>query len=258
MRSLLVASTLVALAGCAPPSIGSYPDTPDEPPADPTPTAARSATPPPPGTVAADGTRPKGKPTLTVTLVGTGTITSTPAGLTCTSTTCTGAFDAGTTVVLTATPTAGSFFGSWSGACTGALACSAAMTGDVAIGADFESLTGTWTGPYTHQETVNGCTFNNAGTLTVVASPASGTSVPTSAKITGLQIKNGCNLTGTKDGTANANATFDSGTVTGTWNFQIPNVPSLPLPFSAKVSGKTMTGTWTCAGCTGSFTIAKP
>ncbi len=54
--------------------------------------------------------------TLTVTLagVGDGAVTSSPAGIDC-GATCAAAFDAGSTVTLTATPDAGSVFGAWSG-----------------------------------------------------------------------------------------------------------------------------------------------
>jgi GH25 family lysozyme M1 (1,4-beta-N-acetylmuramidase) len=49
---------------------------------------------------------------------GAGTVTSSPAGVSCTSS-CTKAFPAGSTVSLTATPDAASEFDSWSGACAG-------------------------------------------------------------------------------------------------------------------------------------------
>jgi hypothetical protein len=60
---------------------------------------------------------------------GTGTITSSPAGIHC-GTQCTGSFDAGSTVILTATPDTGSVITSWGGACTGATGntCNVTMT----------------------------------------------------------------------------------------------------------------------------------
>ncbi len=61
---------------------------------------------------------------LTVAKAGTGsgTVKSSPAGISCGST-CTHKFAAGTVVTLTATPKAGSTFAGWSGACTGTGNC---------------------------------------------------------------------------------------------------------------------------------------
>jgi hypothetical protein len=55
-------------------------------------------------------------PTLTVSKTGTGTgsVSSSPAGITCGGT-CASSFDYGTVVTLTATPDAGSVFTGWSG-----------------------------------------------------------------------------------------------------------------------------------------------
>ena len=54
-----------------------------------------------------------------MTIVGQGTVTSSPAGINC-PTTCTGTFADGAVVSLTATPTSGNNFSGFSGACTGA------------------------------------------------------------------------------------------------------------------------------------------
>lgn len=66
---------------------------------------------------------------LTVKRAGTGagTVTSSPAGITCGSN-CTHAFPAGTRVTLTAKPVSGSTFAGWSGACTGTRSCMVTMT----------------------------------------------------------------------------------------------------------------------------------
>ena len=65
---------------------------------------------------------------LTVNLAGTGTgtVTSSPAGINCPGT-CSAAFQAGSNVTLTATPNAGSTFGGWGGACLGS-SCSITMS----------------------------------------------------------------------------------------------------------------------------------
>ena len=58
--------------------------------------------------------------TLTVSKTGTGSgvVTSSPAGINC-GTNCAAAYTSGTVVTLTATPSTGSLFSGWSGACTG-------------------------------------------------------------------------------------------------------------------------------------------
>ncbi len=75
--------------------------------------------------------------TLTVTLagVGTGSVSSTPGGISC-PTACATAFVSGTVVTLTATPAAGSLFMSWSGACTGS-SCSVTMSAAQSVTATF-------------------------------------------------------------------------------------------------------------------------
>ncbi len=77
--------------------------------------------------------------TLTVVKAGTGTgkITSTPAGISCTAT-CKHVFAAGTVVTLTAAPTAGSKFVGWSGACTGTGKCVVKMTAAKSVKATFK------------------------------------------------------------------------------------------------------------------------
>ncbi len=76
--------------------------------------------------------------TLSVTRAGsgTGTVTSTPAGISCGSD-CSEAYSQGTTVVLTATPDAGSTFTGWSGACAGVGTCSVPITGGASVTATF-------------------------------------------------------------------------------------------------------------------------
>ena len=74
---------------------------------------------------------------------GTGTVTSSPAGITCGGD-CSEVYNHGTTVVLTATPTTGtaataSVFAGWSGGgCTGTGTCSVSMTGARSVTATFD------------------------------------------------------------------------------------------------------------------------
>lgn len=81
-------------------------------------------------------------PTLSVYEVGLGhgTVTSTPAGISCTAGAgCTGDFTAGSTVTLTATPATGFTFGGWSSNCTpdSANACTVVMTTNEPVGVIF-------------------------------------------------------------------------------------------------------------------------
>ncbi len=84
------------------------------------------------------GQTPATSYTFTVTLAGTGsgTVTSTPAGISC-SPTCSAAFASGTSVKLTATPAKGSYFVGWSGACKGTSACTVTVNTNLAATATF-------------------------------------------------------------------------------------------------------------------------
>jgi hypothetical protein len=103
-------------------------------------------------------------PTLSVakTGSGSGTVTSSPAGITC-GATCSHKYAPGTMVTLTATAAAGSVFTGWSGGgCSGTGTCVVTLSSSSAVTAEFESvetLTVTKTG-------------NGAGGGTVTSSPA--------------------------------------------------------------------------------------
>jgi hypothetical protein len=88
---------------------------------------------------------------VTVTKAGTGsgTVTSSPAGVNCGST-CSYGYPYGTSVTLTATPATGSSFAGWSGACTGTGTCMVTTNDTTAVTATFtlipETLTVSKTG----------------------------------------------------------------------------------------------------------------
>jgi List-Bact-rpt repeat protein len=65
------------------------------------------------------GSQSKGVVTVALQGTGTGTVTSSPGGINCPTGACGAQFNVGDTIVLTATPNAGSTFGSWTG-CTSA------------------------------------------------------------------------------------------------------------------------------------------
>jgi hypothetical protein len=67
---------------------------------------------------------------------GAGTVTSSPAGITC-GTTCEATFDAHTAVTLTAAPASGSRFAGWSGACSGTGPCQMTLDADATATAIF-------------------------------------------------------------------------------------------------------------------------
>ncbi len=103
--------------------------------------------------------------TLTVSLSGSGsgTVTSSPVGISCGSD-CAENYAPGTSVVLTATPAAGSSFNGWSGACSGATAqCTVSMGSSQSVTASFVSA------PTTRLVTL---TKSGSGTGSVTSSPA--------------------------------------------------------------------------------------
>lgn len=249
---------MVLVGACSAPSIDASLDTDDVKLPDRSPVTGVAGDGGPPPTT--DSGRGPDELALTVTLSGqgTGTISSTPSGLTCAGTTCKGSFARGTTVTLVAKPASGALFGGWSGGCIGTSACAAKLDAAVNAMADFESLDGSWSGTYTNTRLANGCTFNNAGNLGVTVK-ATASTFSSAASVTGLELRNGaCQLVGmTTGGSPDATVAIAGDTLTGTWNVAAAG-GSLAFPFTAKVVGKTMTGMWTCSTCTGSFKLTKP
>ena len=79
--------------------------------------------------------------TLTATKNGTGSgaVSSDPQGLNC-GATCSKTFTAGTQMTLTASPSPGSQFTGWAGACAAAGACTFSMSANTAVTATFDTL----------------------------------------------------------------------------------------------------------------------
>src|SRR3989449_215474 len=75
-------------------------------------------------------------PLLRVTATGGGTVTSSPAGISC-SPSCTKDFPLGTVVTLSATPASGRVFSGWSGDCAGTGDCVVTMSAAHSVGATF-------------------------------------------------------------------------------------------------------------------------
>ena len=81
--------------------------------------------------------------TLTVSKVGSGTVTSSPAGIDC-GATCAASFSSGASVTLTAVPANGSVFTGWSGGgCTGSGTCNLTVSAAATITATFTAATST-------------------------------------------------------------------------------------------------------------------
>ena len=82
--------------------------------------------------------------TLTVSKTGTGagTVTSSPAGITC-GNDCSGSFPRGTSVTLSAAAASGSTFAGWSGGgCSGTATCTTVMTTSQTVVAQFNANPG--------------------------------------------------------------------------------------------------------------------
>lgn len=73
---------------------------------------------------------------LSTSVSGSGTITSSPAGISC-GADCSESYATGTYVTLTATANSGYTFAGWSGACTGTGSCVVSMTSNKAVAATF-------------------------------------------------------------------------------------------------------------------------
>jgi sugar lactone lactonase YvrE len=84
------------------------------------------------------GVAPPPTQQLAVTVDGleNGVVTSTPAGIEC-PTDCTQGFGRGRQVTLTATPSPGSQFAGWTGACSGTGPCTVTLNADSTVGASF-------------------------------------------------------------------------------------------------------------------------
>jgi hypothetical protein len=77
--------------------------------------------------------------TLSVSTTGSGSVTSSPSGITCPGT-CSASFGEGTSVTLTATPASGFELTGWGGACSGTGACVVALNTDVSVSATFTAI----------------------------------------------------------------------------------------------------------------------
>jgi len=75
--------------------------------------------------------------TLSVSIVGNGSVTSSPTGILCTSGTCSASYDVSSTISLVAKAVKRGSFAGWSGACSGTSECVIQLSTDQFVGATF-------------------------------------------------------------------------------------------------------------------------
>jgi Fe-S cluster biogenesis protein NfuA len=131
---------------------------------------------------------------LTISLVGSGSVSSQPAGINC-GTACTADFADATLVTLTATPSANNSFSEWTGACSGSSSCTVTMNQIQTVGAKFIPIPATIQFSLTLAVTGNG-TVTSAPTgincgATCTAQFDSGTSVALTATPAAGQVFSG-------------------------------------------------------------------
>lgn len=224
-------------------------------------------------------------PTFALTVskngTGSGTVTSSPAGINC-GATCTASFAQGTTVTLTAAPASGSVFAGWSGGgCSGTGTCTVTTNAAQSVTATFNTAPAS-----TFNLTVN---KNGTGSGTITSNPAgincgatcsaafsAGTAVALSAvAASGSTFAGwsggGCSGTGfctlTMNAAQNVTATFNTAQSFGTLNLQVSGLPSGnsatltitgPNGFNQQRTILTGTGQSLSDVVTGTYTVTAP
>ena len=163
---------------------------------------------------------------VTVTGAGSGTVTSSPSGISCPSG-CSASYDTGTEVTLTAAPASGSTFASWSGACGGS-----SQTASVTLAAG-RSCTATFDVEQQETATLN-VTVTGAGSGTVTSSPS------------GISCPSGCSASYDTGTEVTLIAAFASGSTFAGWSGDC----------SAESLGVTVTMD-AARSCTATFDVAE-
>ena len=171
------------------------------------------------------GTVPSSFP-VTVGLSGTGsgTVASSPAGITCGSS-CTASFPPGTVVTLTAAPGTGSTFTGWNGACFGTSTCTLTMSAARSVTASFAlAAPSTYTLSVTKAGTGSGTVTSSPAGITCgstcSASFTSGASVTLTAATRWNAVFVGWNCTGTSSSTCQSTARSLNISLTGNTTVQ--------------------------------------
>ena len=109
---------------------------------------------------------------LSVGVSGSGTVSSSPAGISCPST-CSASFSDGAAVSLSATPASGYSFSGWSGACSGTGNCAFTISGATNVSASFTAVPG-FTIAVTNPSQQTPLSLGHSMTYNVTVSPTSG------------------------------------------------------------------------------------
>lgn len=218
--------------------------------------------------------------TVNKTGTGSGTVTSSPAGINC-GATCSASFAQGTTVTLTAAPASGSVFAGWSGGgCSGTGTCTVTMSAVQSVTATFNTApastfnltvnkSGTGSGTITSNPSGINCgttcsaPFNAGTVVTLSAAAASGS---TFAGWSGACTGTG-NCTITMSAAQTVTAAFNLAQSFGTLSLQVSGLPSGnsatlaitgPSGFSQQRTIMTGTGQSLSDVVTGTYTVTAP
>jgi sugar lactone lactonase YvrE len=138
--------------------------------------------------------------TLTVSVSGSGTVTSTPSGISCPAN-CSVGFNMGTIVNLTASPSAGYSFSGWSGACSGTGGCPLTMNSPTNVSATFTPLP-TFTLVVDQPSQTTPLSLGHSMTYAVSVSPQYGFTGTVALSVSGLRAGVTAQLSNTSINTA--------------------------------------------------------
>jgi phospholipase C len=208
--------------------------------------------------------------TVAVAGAGAGTVTSSPAGITCSNSStsgCTASFTQGTAVTLNADPITNDTFVGWSGGCSGAANCSVTLNAASSVTATFGgslpppnsypltiTLAGAGTGTVTSSPAGINC--SNSSTVACTASFTQGTAVTLSAAPSTNDTFAG--WSGGCTGTTSCSVTLSAASsVTATFGGALPPPNSYPLTITLAGAGAgTVTSNPPGISCSNSSTIA--
>jgi uncharacterized repeat protein (TIGR02543 family) len=165
---------------------------------------------------------------LSLTVTGSGSVSSTPAGINCPGT-CTASFNENTSITLAANPGSGQVLTGWGGACSGTGACTVAMDAAKSVTATFASGT---------QNYALSVTKAGMGTGTVTSSPA-GISCGSGCSTASANFASGTQLTLAASGA--------SGSTFGGWSGACSGNASCSVTMDA---AKSVTATFYPTSCT--------
>jgi len=201
--------------------------------------------------------------TASVTVIpstGSGSVTSTPAGISCSAGVCSASFASGTSVTLIATPDSTSRLTAWGGACTGTGSCVLDMTSDKQVTATFDRnpqllvMIGPGNGSVISNPAGIDCENPVTDTTNCVGLFPVGTSVTLTAAAASDSSFGGWNGGGCSGvGTCTLTLSSDQ-TITATFNFLNPpdfSLSATPLTPASVNAGQSATSTLSVSGVNG-------